>query len=91
MLEPHRLQIHSEYTTLIAFPRQQWLRERASMLCYRYKYTARLVTSNYIVMCYSYVFAVGNQSGLQHRLYFRLMELLSFVKYDVAQVGKLPP
>jgi len=24
----------SEYVTLIAFPRQQWLRERASMLCY---------------------------------------------------------
>jgi len=25
---------HSQYTILIAFPRQQWLRERTSMLCY---------------------------------------------------------
>ena len=25
---------HSEYVTLIAFPRQQWLRQRASMLPY---------------------------------------------------------
>jgi hypothetical protein len=32
---------HSEYVTLIAFPRQQWLRERASML--RYTYIAHLV------------------------------------------------
>jgi hypothetical protein len=24
---------HSEYVTYIAFPRQQWLRERASILC----------------------------------------------------------
>jgi hypothetical protein len=24
---------HSEYVKLIAFPRQQWLRERASLLC----------------------------------------------------------
>jgi hypothetical protein len=27
---------HSEYGILIAFPRQQWLRERASMLHYTY-------------------------------------------------------
>jgi hypothetical protein len=27
---------HSEYVTLIAFPRQQWSRERASMLRYTY-------------------------------------------------------
>jgi hypothetical protein len=27
---------HSEYVTLIAFPLQQWLHERASMLCYMY-------------------------------------------------------
>jgi hypothetical protein len=32
---------HSEYVIFIAFPRQQWLRERASML--RYKYIACLV------------------------------------------------
>jgi hypothetical protein len=32
---------HSEYVILIAFPRQQWLRERASML--RYTYIAPLV------------------------------------------------
>jgi len=27
---------HSEYVTLIAFPLQQWLQERASMLDYMY-------------------------------------------------------
>jgi hypothetical protein len=27
---------HSEYLILVAFPRQQWLRERASMLRYTY-------------------------------------------------------
>jgi hypothetical protein len=27
---------HSEYITLIAFPRQQWLRERASVVRYAY-------------------------------------------------------
>ena len=32
---------HSEYVTLIAFPRQQWSRERNSML--RYTYNACLV------------------------------------------------
>jgi hypothetical protein len=25
---------HSEYVIIIAFPRQQWLRERTSMLCH---------------------------------------------------------
>jgi hypothetical protein len=32
---------HSEYVILIAFPLQQWLHERASML--RYTYIARLI------------------------------------------------
>jgi len=27
---------HSEYVILIAFPRQQWLHERALLLCYTY-------------------------------------------------------
>jgi hypothetical protein len=31
---------HWEYVTLVAFPRQQWLRERASLL--RYMYSAIL-------------------------------------------------
>jgi hypothetical protein len=34
---------HSEYVLFIAFPRQQWLRERASVL--RYTYTAFLAVS----------------------------------------------
>ena len=34
---------HTEYLILIAFPRQQWLRERASVL--RYAYNACLVSS----------------------------------------------
>ena len=33
---------HAEYVILIAFPRQQWLRERASML--RYTYIAYVIT-----------------------------------------------
>jgi len=70
----------------IAFPRHPWL--RASMLRYRYTYTACIVKFNYIVTCNSYVFAVGNQRGLQHRIYFGFMELSSFEEYDVAQ---LPP
>jgi hypothetical protein len=82
---------HSEYLILIAFPRHPWLRERASMLRYTYMHTACIVKFNYIVTCNSYVFAVGNQSGLQHRIYFGLRELLSFEEYDVAKVGKLPP
>jgi hypothetical protein len=32
---------HSEYETLVAFTRQQWLRERA--LIFRYKYSASFV------------------------------------------------
>jgi hypothetical protein len=31
---------HSEYVTLIAFPQQQWLRERASMLRLYVRYTS---------------------------------------------------
>ena len=31
-----RLQTHSQYVILIAFPLQQWLNERASMFCYTY-------------------------------------------------------
>ena len=37
---------HSEYVILIAFPRQQWLCKRASMLCYTY--IACLVIYNYL-------------------------------------------
>ena len=35
---------HSEYVTLIAFPRQQWLHERSSVL--RYAYITCFVTSS---------------------------------------------
>jgi len=38
---PKAINIHSEYVTLVAFPLQQWLHERASIL--RYTYVARLV------------------------------------------------
>jgi hypothetical protein len=40
---PKSLQTHSEYVTLIAFPLQQWLHERASML--RCKYIVCVVTT----------------------------------------------
>jgi len=33
---PKAAYTHSEYLILIAFPRQQWLRERVSMLRYMY-------------------------------------------------------
>ena len=33
---PKPTNTHSEYVILIAFPLQQWLPERASMLCYMY-------------------------------------------------------
>jgi hypothetical protein len=36
---------HTEYVIFLAFPQQQWLRERASML--RYTYIACLVLSDY--------------------------------------------
>ena len=36
---PKATNTHSEYVILIAFPRKQWLPERASML--RYPYNAR--------------------------------------------------
>jgi hypothetical protein len=39
--------IHSEYVIFIAFARQQWLRERASMLCYAYiSYLVLAATDN---------------------------------------------
>jgi len=38
---------HSEYIVRIAFPQQQWLRERASLL--RYTYIACLVNVNRVV------------------------------------------
>jgi len=33
---PKAKNTHSEYVILIVFPLQQWLHERASMLCYTY-------------------------------------------------------
>jgi hypothetical protein len=39
---------HSEYVILISFPRQQWLRERVSLL--HYTYTA------YLVECYVWIY-----------------------------------
>ena len=38
---PRATNIHSKYVIIIAFPRQQWLHERASMLC-----------CTYIVLCF---------------------------------------
>ena len=44
---PKATDTSSEYVILIAFPRQQWLRERASML--RYTYIACIVNIAVIV------------------------------------------
>jgi hypothetical protein len=41
MLDNYATNTHSEYVTLLAFPRQYWLRERNSVL--RYTYIARFV------------------------------------------------
>jgi hypothetical protein len=40
---PKDTDTHLEYLTLIAFPRQQWLHERAATLRYTYTYIACLV------------------------------------------------
>ena len=42
--------IHSEYVTFIALPRQQWLHERGSML--RYTYIASLETKYRLIHAY---------------------------------------
>jgi len=44
---PKATNTHSEYVILIAFPRQQWLHERASVL--RYTYISCLVGKSLIV------------------------------------------
>jgi len=40
---PKRLQTHSEYVMLTPFPLQQWLHERASMLCFTYSACALII------------------------------------------------
>jgi hypothetical protein len=49
-----RLQTHSEYVITIAFPQQQWLRERA--LISRYTYSA-YVFSVMVIVLSSYFFS----------------------------------
>ena len=46
---PKTTETHSEYVILIDFPLQQWLPERASVLCCTY--TARLVLSSSHFIC----------------------------------------
>jgi hypothetical protein len=41
----------SEYVILIAFPQQQWLRERSSILRYKYEYITFLVLFSAIPSC----------------------------------------
>jgi len=43
---PKATNTHSYYVILIAFPLQQWLHERGSLL--RYTYSACLVTMNFL-------------------------------------------
>jgi hypothetical protein len=49
---------HSEYVILIAFPQQQWLRERASLLRYRYISCLVLITSVNKFLFNEYAFIV---------------------------------
>jgi len=61
--------IHSDYVILIAFPRQQWLHERASII--RYKYMACIVCifmGKYPVLrCFVYVADLRNVTPTLNR------------------------
>jgi hypothetical protein len=45
---PKARNTHPEYVKLIAFPLQQWLQERASVLRYTYSYITRLLLQNFV-------------------------------------------
>jgi hypothetical protein len=54
--------IHSEYVIVIAFPRQQWLRERISFLSYTY--IAFPIELNLFVTSLLPIFAITRQHPL---------------------------
>ena len=56
---PEATNTHSEYVTLIAVFRLQWLYDRASML--RYTYTARLLYDTLTAYCSSFFFTMAEQ------------------------------
>jgi hypothetical protein len=56
---------HSEYVILIAFPRQQWLRERVSMSCYTY--IACLVSPVAFVFSWSFIMYYSNHITSVHK------------------------
>ena len=47
---PKATNTHSQYVILIAFPLQQWLHERASLLRYTYSTLPVLLGSNYMLI-----------------------------------------
>jgi hypothetical protein len=47
---PKAINTHSKYVVFIAFPLQQWLKERAWMLCYTY-IACIVITETEIVYC----------------------------------------
>jgi hypothetical protein len=47
---------HSEYITFVAFPRQQWLRERASILRYATFACLVIILNAYILLAFSVFF-----------------------------------
>jgi len=57
---------HSEYATVIAFPRQQWLRERASVLRYTYIACVVYLKSVYarLPLCFKEVQILKNVSHI---------------------------
>jgi hypothetical protein len=61
---------HSDYEILIAFPRQQWLRERDSIL--RYTYIASLVL--YSIITYHIVFSLYLSLFLSVSIYYFLQQ-----------------
>jgi hypothetical protein len=60
---PKATNTHSEYVTLIAFPRRQWLHERTSVLCYMY-YIAYLVGIRKLLIIIVVIILFHLQNGL---------------------------
>jgi hypothetical protein len=64
---PKATDTHSIYLILIAFSRQQWLRERALVL--RYTYNACLANSHFLQCKNGMDFDGGNDSTITHHTY----------------------
>jgi len=59
---PESTKTHSEYVILIAFPRQQWLRERTSNLRYN-QYIAWLVNAHFCINLHTITWSPVNDKS----------------------------